>query len=58
MSKKLYALIGGLTTAVSGAAVAVVTYCAPENVGAINSAIGVAEGAVITICGLFVENGE
>lgn len=57
MSKKLYGLVGGLTTAAAGAAVAIVTYIAPENVGAITTAIGVAEGAIITICGLFVKGG-
>lgn len=33
MSKKLAALIGGLTTAAAGAAIAIVTYCAPEKHG-------------------------
>lgn len=55
MSKKLAALIGGLTTAAAGAAIAIVTYCGPENMGAINASISVVEGAVITIVGLFSE---
>lgn len=56
MSKKLAALIGGLTTAAAGAAIAIVTYFAPENMGAINASISVVEGAVITIVGLFSGN--
>ena len=56
MSKKLAALIGGLTTAAAGAAIAIVTYITPENMGAINASISVVEGAVITIVGLFSGN--
>lgn len=53
MNKKVYALIGGLTTAVAGAAIALVTYFEPAAASAINAAIEVAAGAVMTICGLF-----
>lgn len=58
MSKKLSALVGAIVTAAAGVAVAVVTYVAPENMAAINSAITVAEGAAITIIGLFTRKAE
>lgn len=54
MSKKLAVLIGALTTAVSGGAIALVNYFEPANMGAISSAIDVAAGAIITIVNLFV----
>lgn len=53
MSKKKYLLVSSLVTDAAGAAVAIVTYIEPAYAGAINAAIGVAEGAVVTICGLF-----
>lgn len=56
MSKKLFELINGITTAVATAAVAWVTYNEPVNATAINSAIGIAAGAVTGICILFVKN--
>ena len=58
MSKKMYLLVSSLVTAAAGAAVAIVTYIEPAHAGAINAAIGVAEGAVVTICGLFTAPDE
>ena len=55
MSKKTFALITGLVTAVQTAAVAYVTYATPAQMTAINSAIVIAGGAIIEICNLFVK---
>ena len=54
MSKKFYALLSTITTAVSAIAIGLVTYFAPEHMAAINASIPVLEGAVITIAGNFV----
>lgn len=54
MSKKTYALIGGITTGVATIAVALVTYFEPSYAAAINASVGVIEGAVVTCAGLFV----
>ncbi len=55
MSKKMFALISGLVTAVTTAAVAYVTYEEPANATQINSAISIAAGAIVQICNLFVK---
>ena len=55
MSKKTFALVSGIVGALQTAGVAVVTYLAPENAAAINSAIVVAGAAVIEICNLFIK---
>jgi hypothetical protein len=55
MSKKMFTLINSLLTAVSTGAIAFVTYYEPANATAINTAIGVATGAISTICNLFVK---
>lgn len=55
MSKKTYALVATLTSAVSAAAVGLVTFFEPEYAAAINASIPIAEGAVIAICGNFVK---
>lgn len=57
MSKKMYVLVSTLVTCVFGAAAAIVTYMGVKDATIINSALGVAEGAIITICGLFTEGG-
>lgn len=55
MSKKMYVLVSTLVTCVFGAAAAIVTYIGLKDATIINTAFGVAEGAIITICGLFTE---
>lgn len=55
MSKNVFALISGILGAVQAAAVAVVTYTAPENAAAINGAIVVAGTAIIEVCSRFVK---
>lgn len=55
MSKKMFALINTLVTAVATGAIAWVTYYEPANATAINAAIGIAAGAVSQICNLFVK---
>lgn len=55
MSKKMFTLINSLLTVVSTGAIAFVTYYEPANATAINTAIGVAAGAISTICNLFVK---
>lgn len=55
MSKKMFALISGLVTAVSTAALAYVTYEEFANATEINSAISIAAGAIVQICNLFVK---
>lgn len=55
MSKKVFALVTGIVTGLQTIGVAAVTYYAPENTAAINSAIVIAGGAVIEICNLFVK---
>ena len=54
MSKKTFALVSGIVGARQTAGVAVVTYLAPDNAAAINSAIVVAGAAVIEICTKFI----
>lgn len=51
----MFTLINSLLTAVSTGAIAFVTYYEPANATAINTAIGVATGAISTICNLFVK---
>ena len=55
MSKKVFALVSGIVGALQTAGVAIVTYNAPENAIAINSAIVIAGAAIIEICNLFVK---
>jgi hypothetical protein len=55
MSKKFYALLSTITTAISAVAIAIVTYFTPEHMAAINASIPVLEGAIITIAGNFVK---
>ena len=55
MSKKMFALISGIVTAATIAAIAYVTYAEPANATAINSAIAIAAGAITQICNLFIK---
>ena len=55
MSKKTFNLITGIIGGVQAISVAVVTYTAPENATAINSAIVVIGTAVIEACSQFVK---
>lgn len=56
MSKKLYALIATITSAVAAVAAGLVTYFNPSCAAAVNASIPVAEGAIIAICGNFVKD--
>ena len=58
MSKKFYALLSTITTAVSAVAIGIVTYFTPAHMAAINASIPVLEGAIITIAGNFVKEEE
>ena len=51
----MFALISGLVTAATTAAVAYVTYTEPANATVINSAISIGAGAIVQICNLFVK---
>lgn len=55
MSTKKFELINSITTSLATAAIAWVTYYEPANATAINTAIGIAAGAVSGICVLFVK---
>lgn len=55
MSKKVFALVSGIVGGLETIGVACVTYMAPENATAINSAIAIAGTAIITICTKFVQ---
>lgn len=55
MNKKTFTLVATLTSAVSAAAIGLVTYFAPGNAEAINASISIAEGAVIAICANFTK---
>lgn len=55
MSKKVFALVSGIVGALQTAGVAIITYTAPENATAWNSAIVIAGTAAIEICNLFVK---
>ena len=55
MSKKTFALINTMVTVVATGAIAWVTYYEPANATVINSAIGIAAGAISQICNLFVQ---
>lgn len=55
MSKKTFALINTMVTVVATGAIAWVTYYEPANATVINSAIGIAAGAISQICNLFVK---
>lgn len=54
MSKKVFALVSGIITALQTAGVAVVTFTNPEYATAINSSIVILGGAIIECCNLFV----
>lgn len=56
MSKKLYALIVGLTSAVCAAGIVLVTYFNPPYAEPINGSISLFEGFVAGVCALFLEN--
>lgn len=56
MSKKLYALISGLTEAAEIAGMALIAYFQPHNWGAWMAAIGIAAKAVDEILLLFVKD--
>lgn len=55
MSKKTFQLISGVVTGLSTIASAVVTFMQPAFAPAIVGAIGIAAGAVIEACTLFVK---
>ena len=56
MSKKTFNLAAGLITAVEGAAIAVVTFCAPSCMVAVNAAIPIVGNAAIAVCKLFTKD--
>lgn len=56
MSKRTYALVATLTSAIAAAACGLVTFFNPAYAGAINASIPIAEGAIIAICGNFVKD--
>lgn len=56
MSKRTYALIATLTSAIAASAAGLVTYFSPSCAAAVNASIPVAEGAIIAICGNFVKD--
>lgn len=56
MTKRVYALVATLTSAVAAAAVGLVTFFDPAYAAAINASIPIAEGAIIAICGNFVKD--
>lgn len=53
MNKKTEVLVSTITSAVASIAIGIVTFIAPVHMVAINASIGVIEGAVLTIIGLF-----
>lgn len=55
MSKRLYALIVGLTSAVCAAGIVLVTYFNPHYAEAINGSISLFEGFVAGVCALFLD---
>ncbi len=55
MSKKMFALVSGIIGALQTAGVAIVTYTAPENATAWNSAIVIIGTAAIEVCNLFTK---
>ncbi len=55
MSKKTYALITGLTSAICAAGVVLVTYFQPPYASAINGVLSIVEGAVAGSCALFLD---
>lgn len=56
MSKRTYALVATLTSAIAAAACGLVTFFNPAYAGAINASIPITEGAIIAICGNFVKD--
>lgn len=56
MTKKTFALVSTLTSAVAAASIGLVTFFEPSFCAAINASISIAEGAVIAICGNFVKD--
>lgn len=55
MSKKLFALISCVTSAVSALAVGLVTFFEPSHASAINASIPLIEGCIIAVCSNFVK---
>lgn len=55
MSKKTFALVTGITAGICTIASALVTYLQPAMAVQIVAGIGIAEGAVVEICNLFVK---
>lgn len=55
MKRKTFNLISTITTSISAIAIGDVTYVKPHYAAAINDSIVLAEGAIIAICGNFVE---
>lgn len=55
MSKKVYALVATITSAIAAIACGLVTFFNPGCAAAINASIPIAEGAIIAICGNFVK---
>ena len=51
----MFALVNTMVTVVATGAIAWVTYYEPVNATVINSAIGIAAGAISQICNLFVK---
>lgn len=58
MSKRLYALIVGLTSAVCAAGIVLVTFFDPKYAEAINGSISLFEGFVAGVCALFLNPPE
>lgn len=55
MSQKTFNLVSTITTSIAAIAIGIVTYIKPQYATAINDSIVIAEGAVIAICGNFVD---
>ena len=58
MSKKVYALITGLTSAICAGSIVLVTFFDPHYASAINGCISILEGAVVSGCALFLDKPE
>lgn len=55
MSKRIFALVTGITGGAAAIATTVVTFIQPAYAPAIVGAIGIAATAITEICGLFVK---
>lgn len=58
MSKRLFGLITGLTSPICAAGIVIVTYFNPKYAEAINGAISLFEGFVISACALFLDESK